>query len=120
MKIRKAACVPLTLGLLASLLALWASAAPVLGNGASVLGGWHWFQSDIDGKFYGCSHVNPEACTYHCSGTYWTSCTAGPCLGGGYLAVVSAKGDGVLSSIGASPCYGCPGGQPMTDAACYY
>ena len=61
MKIGKGSCVPLVLGLILSLLGVWAGAAPVLGNGASVLGGL-WYAHEDPSGWYGCTSSDGGAC----------------------------------------------------------
>ena len=110
MKIRKVSCVPLAFALILSLSAVWAGAAPVLGNGASVLGGV-WYKQDAGGVWrWACTATS---CSFSCPGTVWETCESGNagCSGGGYIEVASdGAGDGQIQVSGQEVCIG----------ACFY
>jgi hypothetical protein len=74
-KSRKVSCVPLVLGLVVSLLALWVGAAPVLGGGSSTTGGaWYLQWHDLTLDYFGCTAPFPNC--EHCSGTMYQDCSA--------------------------------------------
>ncbi len=88
MKRRVLSQIPLFVGLVAGLVALWTGGAPVLGSGDAVLGGhearWYAIKT-IDGKDGGCTVQG--SCQY-CFDTKWMDCVdyyngAHPCTGGG-------------------------------------
>jgi len=75
MKRRTAPQFSAMLGLGLVLLALWAAAMPVLGNGDSILGGheYRWYVDYQHGGYVGCSST--LGCDY-CEQTRWESCSA--------------------------------------------
>jgi hypothetical protein len=70
---KRTPCLRLTIGVIVGLVALWASATPVIGDGASVLGGW-FAKSMSGGWVIPCSS---PTCNY-CLSTTWVSCANNP------------------------------------------
>jgi len=112
MRTREVVSVPLVLALIVSLSAVWAGAAPILGDGASVVAGWHLYR--VGNDYVGCTSQN--GCQ-PCSGTFWESCTAGPCTAMDYLEIASHGGSGTVEAIGQPVCEGCWGNN-LYDASC--
>jgi hypothetical protein len=80
MRISKFSCVPLLVGLAVSLLAVWVSAAPVLDDGQSVLGGWERKWMGSGGYFWPDNYIgytSGSSCNY-CTSTEWALCSDGP------------------------------------------
>jgi len=118
MKLLQRHQLPLFVGVVLGLLALWAGAGPLLGSGSSVLGGhesrWylHW---SADSQIIGC-HIN-VACGDHCVGTKWDECEAAtyynenhrvPCYGGAMVIAEGQEAGGGQAWASAYPvgCWG--------------
>ena len=82
----------LVVGVLLGGLAVWASGAPVLTTGSSILGGheYRWYVvNSAGGPFIGCT--SPQLCGNFCYGAQWADCSAAyenerlHCYGGSVL-----------------------------------
>jgi len=59
MRLMKSSQVPLILGIAIALMAVWASGAPILGTGTSVIGGWYVYHPVGDWSwYYGCTSID--------------------------------------------------------------
>jgi hypothetical protein len=114
----------LGIGLVVGLLALWASAEPILGPGNSVVGGWYWtIASGFEQYNIGCDHRGNMWHRCRCwdaISSYCGSATDGQdqtygCTGGSLL--IGSYTDTVLLDAGASSLAGCSGpvGTPCSS-----
>jgi len=118
MKTRKFSQLPLLVGLVVGLAALWAGSTPVAGVSGGAIGGFT--RSWIDGAWVA---TTSSSCTY-CDYTSSTSCSSyyhASCIGG-YIAVAQCIGLGdTTHANGQGPCWH-PSNPECTllyDADCY-
>jgi len=125
----KSSQVPLMFGIVIGLMAVWASAAPILGAGTSVIGGtwyayWAW-----DGWAYGCTSIDSQGCgpcnlngntSVYCDGAHDGTDPSHPsweCTGG-FISIVSPGGVPNESYIYWESWAGCTKIDPDTQYDC--
>ncbi len=115
MKTRTFSVVPLLVGLVVGLLALWVSAAPVGATGDLVTGGWvTCYDENYDKVFATSSDCDP------CSGTTTGYCDDNAtCIGGSVSVVVAAPSGATPHAALRTPCWGNDRCLEMHNGSCY-
>lgn len=120
MVVRKFSWMVFVVGLTVGLVGAWASAAPVLGSGHDVLGGWYLHVN------HGCTSTVCNACR----GTTWSYCASGQynngsslgCTGGSIIIALATSVGGTPADSTVAGCQAQPGswwGCPyIRHAAC--
>jgi hypothetical protein len=131
MKPGKFSHMPLVIGLVLGMVAVWASATPAVGTAVGTGGGTLWFEDFIDGEYVAASRRNDCGV---CAGTFAGSCTdygmspTGQYMGcsGGYASVAYCVNPGYPGSAtthanGLSACWSTynPYCNDLYDADCY-
>lgn len=112
MKWLKTQRLPLALGVVVGVLALWAGAEPVFSSGDSVFGGheYRWYTVYRNGGIVGCTR---ESSCYYCEQTKWDNCQYAYDSGWGKL---NCGGGSILIAV---PDFEYMGTHPNGDAGCY-